>query len=487
MFKKTLIALLAVCAAVSLASCDKTNNTVKPDTNVENPNSDTTDASDADGVTEIDYESGLSDERFDGYNFRILIRPGKIVDEYLPEDSDDPVESAVYRRNKAVEDRFGITITATESSSSDWEVDAINSVLAGDDAYDIIFPHTRAAFVYANQGAAYNINDISSIHLEKPWWSQDVRNSFNINNHLYILDGDISTHRLSQAFCLVFNKRIFDELGLAYPYKMVKDGDWTFDNFAYLVKKGAADLNGDGVLKYEDDQFGYYATDWHGSIAILYTTGAKVYDKDEEGNLQLTLYSNKVVSAFDDYFALVRNNACIFSCAQFRQYDSFFNSGRLMFCDAGLDSVRGLRNMDDDFGVLPYPKYTEDDEYATAVNAHAHVGIIPITVSDVERTGAIIEALCAYGSRDVIPAYYDVTLKTKHSRDTESEEMLDIIKDSIIYDIGYSAGSGFGSVGHDLANSENRDFASYYAAGVDAAKESLKAFNEAYGGIVYED
>jgi hypothetical protein len=52
---------------------------------------------------------------------------------------------------------------------------------------------------------------------------------------------------------------------------------------------------------------------------------------------------------------------------------------------------------------------------------------VPVTFSDLERTGIVLEALCAESRARVRPAYYDKMLKTKIARDDESEEMLDIM------------------------------------------------------------
>ena len=54
---------------------------------------------------------------------------------------------------------------------------------------------------------------------------------------------------------MYFNKRIFDELGLDYPYNLVLNDNWTFDAFSKLVKQGTKDLNGDGLIKAEDEKF----------------------------------------------------------------------------------------------------------------------------------------------------------------------------------------------------------------------------------------
>lgn len=488
MLKRIMAILLASVAMLVFSACDGDEKTpVSSDegnsTVVEGAEGKNTQTGEAD-TDEIDYESDLSTERYDGYEYRILARKGMIKHQYLEEDSEDLVESAIYRRNKLVEEKFGITITATEASSTHG-TDALNSILAGDDAYDIIFAHSRTAFNYAIQGGAYNIHDIESIHIDKPWWSRNIEENCTVNGHLYVLDGDISYMGLSNAMAMFFNKRIYDELGFDYPYETVKDGDWTFDEFSYYVKKGSNDLNGNGVMEGEYDQFGFVTREWEAPINILYAAGEKIYDKGEDGNLELTLYSNRTVDVFDEFFSLMDNEACFLIIQEggnvYTGKDPFLD-GRAMIATAGIGSASSYRNMDDDFGIIPYPKFDEDqEEYSTAINGVASLAVIPITVSDIERTGAITEALAAYSGRDVIPAFYEKSLKSKYSRDEESEEMLDLIKDSIIFDLGYLSGGPFESVGRDLAKSSNQDFASTYAANESAALDKLEKFNQDYG------
>ena len=486
--KRILCFIISIVVLAMISACDDKDVLKQQDPESEQISDNQNGSASSDDNEEIDYTSDLSKEKYDGYNYRILVRKDSLSDQYLENDSDDLVESATFRRNKLIEQMYGITITASESSSNNYDIDALNSILAGDDAYDLVFTHARAAFVYAVQGAAYNFRDIESIHLDKPWWTKDVVESCTLNGKLYVLDGDISSKGLGATMCMVFNKRIFDELGFDYPYELVKEGDWTFDEFAYTVKKGAKDLNGDGIIEPEFDQLGYSSSQWEAPMNIIYTGGQKIYDKDENGDLQLTLYSNKTVEIYDEFFSLMDNKACYLGTEK-STYNGpdLFNDGRAMIADSELRHAQTLRNLDDDFGIIPYPKFDEDDEYATAVNAGSHMIFIPITVEDVERTGAITEALCAIGSRDVIPAFYEKSLKTKYTRDEESEEMIDIIRDSVVFDLGYVIHGTFSSCGKDLAVSTTHDFASYYAAGETAAKINLEEFYENYGGVSKED
>jgi hypothetical protein len=431
-----------------------------------------------------DYTSDLHIEDYDGYEFRILIRPGQTKDQYVEEGSSDPIEDAVYKRNKLVEEMFNIEIIATESSNSNAETDALNPILAGDDAYDAIFSHTGAAFQYTTKGAVLNAHEIDSIHLDKPWWSRDIVENCTLNGNLYVLDGDISLHRLQNAMCMFFNKNIFDELGLEYPYELVELGEWTFDEFEELVKQGAKDLDGDGVMTPENDRFGFLSGQWNAPINCIYTGGQRIYSKNEEGILELSLNTSKTVDIYDSYFDLLSTDACFLrnNLAKYSGPD-IFTSGRAMFADGSMGQAKSKRSMEDDFGILPYPKYDFEDEYASVVNGFAHLLVIPVTVEDESRTGAIIEALCAIGSRDVVPVFYDQSLKTKFTRDNESEAMLDIIKEGIVYDVGYATGGPLGYIGNELANKESPDFSSYYASNESAELARLNNFNEGYAGI----
>ena len=467
--KKVLCVVLALVAVVALASC-KGDKDKKSSFGL--------------GEQDLSYLDYIGIEDMDGYNFRIYCRPGAgmITDQYAEEETGDIINDAIYRRNKTVEALFNIEITAMESSDNK-AADATNAILAGDDQFDIILPHSRTAFQYAVQNTLVNFNEVKTIHKDKEWWSKDIVDSANINGYLYVLDGDISTHRLEYGFTMFFNKRIFDELGLDYPYQKAIDGEWTFDEFSKLVKQGAKDLNGDGLMNPDDDQYGYYTWPTFGPIEVLYSGGQRIYSKDTQGITKLTLNTAKTQEIFSKFFSLCSSEDVYLKPGSVAVKEDLFTSGRAMFADKGLGSAKGMRSMNDDFGILPWPKFTKADKYNTVINGHASLLVMPITVPDYDKSGKIIEALCAVGNKEVIPAFYDVSLKTKFSRDFESEKMIDIVRDSLIYDIGYISGNTVQGVGEGLANQANPDFASFYARNESKALSDLSSFLKSYAKI----
>ena len=113
-----------------------------------------------------------------------------------------------------------------------------------------------------------------------------------------------------------------------------------------------------------------------------------------------------------------------------------FVNNKGLFLDTTFKLITNLRDMDTDFGIIPYPKWDEaQKDYCSRVEG-GDFPIVPVTNKKLEMTGVLLEAMCAESAKHVIPAYYDKMLKGKVARDEESAEMLDIIFRNRIYDLG---------------------------------------------------
>ena len=98
----------------------------------------------------------------------------------------------------------------------------------------------------------------------------------------------------------------------------------------------------------------------------------------------------------------------------------------------------GMRNMADEFGVLPLPKYDEAQaEYYTVVDGGSDIMVVPATVTNTELVGAIVEAMSAASYNDVIPAYIGQAIEQKGTRDEESIMIMREILDSRVIDFAY--------------------------------------------------
>ena len=81
-----------------------------------------------------------------------------------------------------------------------------------------------------------------------------------------------------------------------------------------------------------------------------------------------------------------------------------------------------LRAVESDFGILPVPKFDENQKnYGHSVSIHnSGILTVPLNAVELEMTGILLEALAAESRYVVIPAYYDIVLKDKYTRDVES-------------------------------------------------------------------
>jgi ABC-type glycerol-3-phosphate transport system substrate-binding protein len=317
-------------------------------------------------------------------------------------------------------------------------------------------------------------NTIPYINLEEPWWYQNITNDLCFGDKVYAMTGDYVTY-VGSIDCLVFNKDIFDDLGLEYPYQDVLDGTWTFEKFTELVKKGAKDLDGNGIMEADKDQYGLVGWGYEIAPALLVSSGFSPLDRDADN---MPVLNQNTSEAHDIYQKIVD----IFADGQtaFAAYDNdwslqytMFTEGRAMFKDLFLSEITGYKEVEFDFGVVPYPKWDENSPYMNRSSNMSPLTYIPVTNTNLELTGAVLEELAFQIAKKLTPTYFDVVLTVKQTRDVQSEEMLPIIKNNARF------------LYHDfvpyivsMVNDGNNTYSSTFASSLSSYQEGLEEMRE---------
>jgi len=314
-----------------------------------------------------------------------------------------------------------------------------------------------------------NLFNIDYIDLEKPWYDQGGIKEMSIDNKLFIVLSDALLSDDNATCITIFNKQIAKDNGLEDPYSLVRTGKWTVDKLYEMAKATAKDLNGDGKMTPEDDQYGY--TCWGDAmITYLHSAGQRLVSKDADDIPFLAFNNPQTYEAMEKVMDLLYDENVTGNVQKpaFSNIDfgDLFSSNRVAFGWCRLYMIPRLRGMDADFGILPIPKIYEaaDTVYYSTVNVHTSCALaIPVTAQDLDRTAIIMEALAAESRYLLPPAYYDVALRTKHARDDESSEMLDIILNNKVLDIGdvYNFAE-FGIEFYRRALSSDRNLVSFY-------------------------
>jgi hypothetical protein len=263
-----------------------------------------------------------------------------------------------------------------------------------------------------------------------------------MNNRLFSTISDFILTPQENLAILMYNKVLAQNLGISgaeHLYQLVDDGKWTFDEFNRLAQVGWADLNGNGVVDGDEDQFGIILCSWY-YTAKLGGFGEVLVRKNADDLPYIASNTERFLSAYHTMteFMLDRNVVAREFTDTSANTEYVFIENRALFCGQVLSCVRLYRDMDSDFGLLPKPKLDESQENYYTYSLWSTCIAVPLTNSDIDKTGHILEALSAESRRLVIPAYYDISLGAKYLRDEASIRMLDIILENRIYDISDS-------------------------------------------------
>ena len=419
------------------------------------------------------------------FNVLCMAGVGNSEKEIWAEDaSSEPIEDAVFRRNAAMYDTFGVTITKNAQASV--VTAAQNDIKSNAKSYDLIMANGPDTGSLAQNGYLYNFLDLSDyMNLNEEWWDPGTLRDCAINGKVYFMNGDINILDNDVTWIMIFNKKMVADNDLEEPYQLVKDGKWTLDKFYEYVKTVSKD-NGDGKYD-ENDTYGFLTTNGGGLTNFLYTSDIKTVDfKDGIPEVVMGEYQDKILDLLSYCKKLMHeDNVTWVSTNNPAQTRDMFMNNQGLFYSEVLSYIVNLADMDSPYGVLPTPKYDESQEhYRTHVDGVGSMISIPANIDKPDEAGYIIEAFALYSYAYLTPAYYDVTLKRKKSRDSESSEMIDIILQSRVYDIGYIYPSiGLPTIFNTLVSKGSTDFASSYKNASKKATKALENIMKKYNKI----
>jgi hypothetical protein len=410
---------------------------------------------------------------FGGAAFRVAIhdsqQPHYAVEMSAEGEIGEVVNDAVYKRNSEIEARFNIKIELIEYGSGSQDVTnrVRTNVRAGTDFADLIMSHAIRTSAVVTEDLFVDWYSLPEINFDKPWWNKSALDNLTVGGRAYLTLGSANLSALYGTYGVFFNKNLAQDnaVGTQDLYKTIFEGKWTLDKLSEMTRTMYQDLNGDSSAG-TDDQFGLIATTESSSVAFLWSSNHPLSAKGADGYPEMSINADKMSGIVDKVYDLYFNNDGTHIIMNGNNNDSveLFKQGRSLFVLNTIGNSMALRDTDFEYGIIPYPKYDENQDYYTMADGfHTLLGI-PKTAPDLKMTAVITEALNAYSYKDVVPAYYEVALKVKYTRDDESVQLLDIISDGTIYDFGYfyDNWTGFAFMMQDLMRAKNNNFASYY-------------------------
>jgi hypothetical protein len=357
----------------------------------------------------------------------------------------DVVNDQIYTRNKMVEDALNIDLYVEMGETIHTWAPTLNAqVSAGwtEGDFNYFGTHGRTGLTQAQNGSLADLGSYDEINIYRSYWEQPLLDAVMLDDSIYALLGEISLVDQVSVDVFLFNKNLFKQNGLDEPYDLVRAHEWTVDKMLDYMDGFAKDYDGNGYELGEDlfNVVGNYA---NATNAIFYSSGFTFcvndgdtitmdFDKDECDELVDTLLS--VWGKNSAYVSHLPNNS-----TDTTEVYSVFKDNRSLFVACYLSEIpEQFSEMESDYGVLPSPMHSDtQDKYYSYMFYGAPMAVVPVTDPNPQRTGNIMEALCAASHDVVIPKGWEIVTKIRNIRDEDSAEMIEIARENKVYDMAH--------------------------------------------------
>lgn len=396
----------------------------------------------------------------------------------VDEANGDALNDAIFNRNLMVEEQLNVDIIGYRGQSwtTYWDSTSdINmfktSIAAGDNAFQCIAGWNTFIVPLALENYFHDLYDMPYLALDNPWWNRSAAETLTIGGKRHFVTGDISIlSMLGGAYVFFSNDKVAEDHGIPSLADVVREGRWTFDTLREISTMVYDDLDGNGTMD-ENDMYGFVIDDY--SSADSFYTSADIHQivLDKNGMPEFVPQQEKVSGLIDKTFDFWFNGSTVGSYYTTADPQcEMFKNGQALLIERELDNARTyFRDMEDSYTLLPFPKYDEaQKEYIVAAYNGATLWCVPVDNPEPETACAVMEALAFETFTTVTPAYFETCLQDKLSRNEDTIEMLDIIKNGCCLDVEYLYKSVLGYPNEIMRNlivsKKSNNVASWYAS-----------------------
>lgn len=395
------------------------------------------------------------------------------------------VDDIIYERNKAVEERFGVTFEGIHETGS--TIDKITTAVSGGNSdYDLMEELCWRVAPKFTGNYFRDLRKTEYLDFGKVWWNQSFNDVVEYNDAQFGVTGAMVLSLYRRTYVTIFNKDLFTRTNQSFLYEYVENGTWTLDKQAALVPLFHQD-NGNNVQDKTGDIYGFVSNDFIFVDPYWASCEVDIIKKNNDGDYEWVFDPGKLHEMAEKvlhlYYATDDGSYIEHDDYQAEQTVSAIFSGgyaaMATICIQALESG-DIRNMSEEYGVVPIPKFSEDQKtYRSQMHDGFSILCIPTTISE-ERSdmlSAILEAMASTSYRIVRPVYYETVLRTQIAKDPQSAEMMDLIINNIYIDAGFVYSHSMNSFHQgfqQLVDKGQNDAISRYTRLSTAAKRALE-------------
>ena len=163
----------------------------------------------AEVMAEAQSAAPLPETDLGGAEIRMLIRTEWDYEMIADGENGDPINDAVFRRNKAVEEAYNCVLVPEEMPGTWGDAETAfrkrihNSVTAEDTGYDFALAYQAGVPYMVNQGDLLDLRALPYLELSAPWWCREGLEVLTVNDKCFLLGGDIGISLSENLYCML--------------------------------------------------------------------------------------------------------------------------------------------------------------------------------------------------------------------------------------------------------------------------------------------
>ena len=454
---------------------------------------------------------------------------------YGDEKSNEKIDTLIHNRNKLMEARFGVEISqkgkVKSANAIDYWVhyDYVQGLLnSGDVPFDALamYASTAGRLILGNNGNFLNWRSEipyckDSIINQEEWWPTDLNTAGTLMGKQFVAVSDFSITAIEMAYAVIFNKDLAENEKVAYNYDrstydvkstlydLVRNNDWTLDAMKSIIKGFYRNDPASREGKDESDRYGLIATGGTDADSWCYAFGFEPLINNGvdapslwewDGSQYDAIVALRELYDSPDTWSVIKGGIS----DDYNDRSNFFSQkDHVLFELNILESLKYdvIHNMEQDYGVLPFPKYDKNQaKFLTGSIGHYTALAVPYTTAffpeRLRMTGAMFEALSAENCNSVKLPYYDEIVTHHNVTDGDSVEMIGIIMEGRVYNLGVyhldelmmedpdnPTDLGFAVFFRHLLKHRSKDIVQYWQSNSGSLENQLNDLLNAYAAV----
>lgn len=352
------------------------------------------------------------------------------------------LNDAVYDRNRLVEEALNCLFTSDYGSA----VQKLEqSCISGSGDIDMTYALMGNGGGLLQKGYLKAFNTVDTIDMSQPFWDQGAIRSLSILGQTFCGMIDFGFDHYDSMAVLFYNGELVDEYQLEDPYELFKNQEWTIDKMKELILAVSTDQNGDGVYSIDRDIYGLCGREYNFQ-PILFTSGERLVGWDEANETFTFNFTNDRFLQVAEGIATIYDESANADYVHYANYDlgrTAFSDGRALFYSRLLGDFKQLREVEDDYGVICFPRYDFANEDTSYYVQNPTTLFLPILVGDDNRDGEgdfneigiFLQAVGAYTLDVTLNEYIENAVIGKGMRDQNSADMVRIMMQNRNFDL----------------------------------------------------